>query len=182
MVHRGVDLGIFFEKLQALRELPLTRNESAVAREPLLAALGREFVDAIGLRLRRVVLPELDVCVGPVGELGQLVERRAVGGRGDHGARREIRADSNHCRRVDSRGYERGGNSVLEHVDVVRRNLKGPFGRQGRTRCIQNRVHYSVAVIVSSRAELSSIRNPHDDRATGKCSVVNADDVLLASD
>jgi hypothetical protein len=182
VVHCVVDLGILFEKLQALRELPLARDQAAVAREPRLAALGREFVDAVGLRLRRVVLPELDVRVGAVGELGQLAERRTVCRRGDHRARREVRSDSDHGPDINARVRERRGNSILEHVDIVRRNLKRPLGRQSRARGIQNGVHYGVAVVVSSGAEFCAIRDPYDDSATGKCSVVNTDDILLASD
>ena len=99
MVHAVVDLGILLEQLQALRELPLARDQAAVARQPALAALGRERVDAVGLRLGGVVLPELHVGVRAVGELVELAERGAVGGDGEDGAGGEVGADADHLRR-----------------------------------------------------------------------------------
>ena len=92
VVGRGVELGVLFEQLQALGELPLARDEAAVAGQPRLAALAARLVDAVGLALGGVVLPELDVGVRAVGELGQLAERRAVGGGRQQGAGREVGA------------------------------------------------------------------------------------------
>ena len=73
-----VDLGILVEHLQRLRELPLGRDPPAVARQPRLAALGGDRVDAVGLRLGGVVLPQLRVRVRAVGELAEPAQRRAV--------------------------------------------------------------------------------------------------------
>ena len=63
-VHALVDLGVLLEYLQRLGELPLRGDEAAVARQPGLAALARERVDAVGLRLSGVVLPELGPACG----------------------------------------------------------------------------------------------------------------------
>ncbi len=58
-VGAGVDLGRLVQDLERLGEEPLGRDLAAVAREPRLAARRRHRRDAFGLRLRRVVLPEL---------------------------------------------------------------------------------------------------------------------------
>ena len=64
-----VDLGRLVEDLERLREEPLRRDLAAVAGEPRLAALCRDGVDPIGLRLGGVVLPELDPGVRLVAQL-----------------------------------------------------------------------------------------------------------------
>ena len=79
VVHRGVDLRVLLEELQALGELPLGGDQPAVARQPRLAALGGQGVDPVGLRLRGVVLPQLDVGVRTSGNSWQLAQRGAVG-------------------------------------------------------------------------------------------------------
>ena len=63
----GVELGVLLEQLEPLRELPLARDQAAVAADPGLPPRVRELVDAVGLRLGGVVLPELDVGVRPLG-------------------------------------------------------------------------------------------------------------------
>ena len=62
----------------------------AIHGSPALMGQG---VDPLGLTLCRVVLPQLDVGVRPVGELGELTQRRAVREGGQHGAGGEVRGD-----------------------------------------------------------------------------------------
>ena len=59
----GIDLGVFFQQLQAFGEFPLRGDAAAVAWQPRFTALGRQRIDAIGMRLRGVVLPQLHVRV-----------------------------------------------------------------------------------------------------------------------
>ncbi len=122
----GVELGILLEQLQSLGELPLARDEPAVARQPRLAALAGELVDAVGLALRGVVLPELDVGVRAVGELGQLAERRAVGRDGQGRGCREVGRDADDGCRVDARGGDGLGDGGLQHVRRSRREPAAP--------------------------------------------------------
>ena len=77
--HRRVDLGVAVEQLETLGVLPLRRDQPAVAGQPRLAAPGGELVDAVGLGLGGVVLPQLDVGVGTVLELAETAQRGAVG-------------------------------------------------------------------------------------------------------
>ena len=58
---------------------------------------GGQLVDAVGVRLGGVVLPQLRPGVRPVRV--PLAQRRAVGGRGQHGAGGEVGADADHVRR-----------------------------------------------------------------------------------
>src|SRR5699024_8286598 len=74
-----VDLGVLFEELKALGELPLAGDLAAVAGQPALAAFGGEGVDAVGLRLGGVVLPQFGPGVGAGGELVEFAQRGALG-------------------------------------------------------------------------------------------------------
>src|SRR5665213_1066210 len=65
---RGINLGVFFQQLQALCELPFRGDASAVARQPTLTTRRGEGVDALGMRLRRVMLPQLHVRVRGIAE------------------------------------------------------------------------------------------------------------------
>ena len=71
-------LGVLLEHLQRLGELPLGGDPAAVARQPRLAALLGERVDAVGLPLRGVVLPQLHVRVRAPLEAVDAAQRRAV--------------------------------------------------------------------------------------------------------
>ena len=167
MVHAVVDLAVLLEQLEALGELPLAGDQAAVAGDPGLAAAVRELVDPVGLRLGGVVLPELDVGVRPVGVLGQLAQRRAVGEHREHRAGGEVGADADDLRRVDAGRPDRGGDGVLQHLDVVVRNLQGPVDRQ-RDRppdvaagpAVSAVSITRVRVLVDGRAELGAVRRP----------------------
>ena len=98
VVHPLVELGVLLEQLQALGQLPLRRELAAVAGDPRLAALVGQRVQPVGVALGGVVLPELHVGVGPVGVLGQLAQRGAVGQHRQHRAGREVGADPDHRR------------------------------------------------------------------------------------
>jgi hypothetical protein len=74
-----VQVGVLLEQLEALGELPLGGDLAAVARQPRLAARRGEGVDAVGVGLGGVVLPQLDVGVRPAGEVRQLAQGCAVG-------------------------------------------------------------------------------------------------------
>ena len=77
-VRAAVDLRVLLQQLQPLGELPLGRDLPAVPADPRLAALVRQRVDPVGLRLGGVVLPQLGVGVRAAGQPGQLAQRRAV--------------------------------------------------------------------------------------------------------
>ena len=121
-----VDLGRLVEDLERLREEPLGRDPAAVARQPRLAALGRDGVDAVGLRLRGVVLPELDPRVRVAAQVVEQAERCSVGGRRQHRAGREVDPDPDHVARVDVRFGEHRRHGVLERAQVVLRVLQRP--------------------------------------------------------
>src|SRR6185437_5087270 len=63
-LRRGIDLGVFFQQLQTLGELPLRGDASAVAWQPRFAASCGERIDAIGVRLCRVVLHSFTYACG----------------------------------------------------------------------------------------------------------------------
>ena len=125
-----VELGRLVEDLERLCEEPLRRDLPAVAGEPRLLALCRDRVDAIGLRLSGVVLPELDPRVRLAAQLLEQAQRRAVGGRRQHRARGEVDADPDHLARVDAGLGEDPRNGVLERPQVVLRVLQRPVGFQ----------------------------------------------------
>ena len=161
-----VDVGILLQQLQTLGELPLGRDPAAVAGQPRLAALGGERVDPIGVGLRRVVLPELDVGVRAVGQLGHLAQWRAVVEDGQHRARGEVGADPDHVVGVHSAVAHRRRHRVLQHVDVVVRHLERPVRRQSRAARladIEVLLEDAVAILVHRARQLRAVADPHDD-------------------
>ena len=179
VVHPGVDLGVLLEQLQPLGELPLRGDPAAVARQPLLAPLLGELVDPVGLRLGRVVLPQLHVGVRPVGELRQLAQRRAVGQDGQHGARGEVRADADHVFRAGACGGERLRHRGPEDVDVVRGDLQRPVRRQPAPGRRQGPVHHRVRVRQHGAAELGSVTDPDHHGPPRQGPEVHPDDDVL---
>ena len=173
--HRRVDGGRLLQHLQALGELPLRRDEPAVAGQPRLRPLAGERVDPVGLALRGVVLPQLDVGVRLAGELRQLAQRGAVGGGRHHRARREVGADADDVGRVRPGGGQRGGHRGAQHLDVVGGHLQGPLGRQ-RGAVGQRPLEHGVRVGGDRAAQLGAVVHPHDDRSTGQRAEVDADD------
>ena len=147
MPHRRVDRRRLLQDLQALGELPLRGDQAAVAGQPGLVALLGQLVDPVGLRLRGVVAPELDVGVRFVGELGQLAQRGAVGRGGHHRAGGEVGADAHHLRRVGARGGQRGGHGGAQHLQVVRGHLQRPVRGQLAAAAGQPAVDHAVGVV-----------------------------------
>ena len=158
-VGRVVDLGRLVEDLERLREEPLGRDLAAVAGEPRLAPLGRDRVDPVGLRLRGVVLPELDPGVRVAAEAVDEAERRAVGDRRQHRARGEVDADADDVRGVDARLGEERRHGFLERPDVVLGILERPVGLEahvvvGRRQVL---VDHAVPVCVDGGRELAAV-------------------------
>jgi hypothetical protein len=106
---------------------------AAVALDPRLVLVG-ECAEALGVRLRGVVLPQLHVGVGPPGEIGQFAQGGAVGQRGQHGAGGEVGADAHHVRRVDTALGERAAHRSDQRLDIVGGQLQGPVGWQAFAR------------------------------------------------
>ena len=180
VVHPPVDLGVLLEQLQPLRELPLGRDQPAVARQPALGPLGRERVDPVRLRLGGVVLPQLHVGVRPVGVLEHLAQRRPVGEDRQDRAGGEVGPDPDHVGRVDARRQDRRRHRLPQHRHVVGRDLQRPVRRE-LTAAGQRAVHDPVRVLGHGGADLATVTDPHHQSPTGKRSVVHADDVLLAA-
>ena len=181
VVHPVVELAVVLEQLQALGELPLRGDQPAVARQPRLAAGAGELVDPVGLALRGVVLPELDVGVRPVGEAVDLVERGAVGERRDHRAGGEVGGDADDVGRVDAGRLDRGGHGDAQHLAVVLGHLQRPLGRERTLRAGEARrqraLEHRVRVGVHAGAELGAVGDADDDRPARQGAVVDADDV-----
>ena len=129
-VHPLVDLGVLLEDLQALGELPLRRDQAAVAREPGLAALARHGVDALGLPARRVVLPELGIGVRALAQVVQPAQRGAVGEHGQRRRRGEVGGDPDDLVGLDAGRGHRRRHRLAQDVDVVLGVLQRPLGRQ----------------------------------------------------
>ena len=181
LVHLGVDVRCLFEHLQSLGELPLRGDEAAIAVDPRLTALMRERVDAVSLRLRGVVLPELDVGVRAARELRQLVQRSAVGLDRDHRAGGEVGADADDVGRVDACRGDGLRDGRLQHVDVVLRHLQRPVRPERRHAIGKEPVHDRVRVLPDGTGELGAVAHPDDDGTAGQRPEVDADHVPLAA-
>ena len=125
-----IHLRVLLQDFQRLRKLPFAGDQPAVTGQPRLTALGGNGIDAVGLRLRRVMSPQLDVCVGPIGELFQLAQRGAVAEHRHHRAGGEVGADADHVGGIDAGARHRLRDGGAQHVDVVRGDLQRPLAGQ----------------------------------------------------
>lgn len=176
VAHRRVDVRGLFEHLEALGELPLRRDQPAVARQPLLAARPGQLVDPVGLRLGGVVAPQLHVRVRLGRELRQLAQRRSVHCGRNHRAGGEVGGDADDVGGVRAGRGQGGGDGGAQDVDVVRGHLQRPLRRQRPPGRRELAVDDAVAVLRHGAAQLGTVPHAHDDRAPGERAVVDADD------
>ena len=181
VLHARVDLRILLEQLQRLGVLPLAGDQPAVSGQPRLAPFVGHRVDPIGLGLSGVVLPELDVGVRPVDELGQLTQRCSVGEHRQHGAGGEVGADPDHTRGIDPAAPHRLRHRVLQHLDVVVWDLERPVGREAHGACrtvdVERVLEHRVGVVVHRRRQLLAVVDPHNRRSARQRPEVDADHV-----
>ncbi len=127
----GVEVGVFVEHLEGLGELPLRRDLAAVAAYPGLAAMVRQFVYQVGLRLRGVVLPQLRIGMRAADQVGQLAEGGAVSQRGHDRTGGEVRAYADHVSWLDSCLAQGRRHRFAQRLAPVLGHLQSPVGRQG---------------------------------------------------
>jgi hypothetical protein len=178
-VHALVDLGVLLEDLQRLGELPLRGDSPSVARQPRLAALGGQRVDAIGLGLRGVVLPQLGVGVQAVGELGQAAQGGAVGEDRERGGGGEVGGDADDLLGPDAGGLNGRRHRAPEDLDPVVGVLERPLRRERCRGCGQFALDHCVCVVVDRRAQLGAVADPDDDGAARQGPEVDADDARV---
>ncbi len=126
----GIDGRVLLQDLERLGVLPLGGDPSAVVGDPLLSACVGEGVDAVGLVLGRVVLPELGPGVRVSGPLGGLGERGAVGEHRQDRAGGEVGGDADDVSGIDAGDGERSGNDGAQYLTPVLGVLQGPVRRQ----------------------------------------------------
>ena len=166
---RGVvDLGILLEDLERLGREPLRGALAAVVGEKRLAALPGERVDPVGLRLRRVVLPELGPRVRARRPLRQQTERPARPVDRQDRAGGEVDADPDDRLLRDARGGERLRHGLLDRRDPVARVLQRPVGAQPDARVRQCRVDHAVRILHDGRAALLPGARLDDERPNGR--------------
>ena len=123
-----VDARRVLQRLEHLREKPFQPDRAAVAAgQEILAALPGDRVDAVGLRLGAVVLPELRPGERLARETLDEAERRAIAQRRQHGATGEIHADADDAFRAetfDSRGSAAAGSAQEADAIEVERMLQ----------------------------------------------------------
>ena len=179
-VRGRVDLGRLIEDLERLREEPLGRDPPAISTEPGLAGRLGSLVDPVGLRLRGVMLPQLDPGMRIGAQMLNVAEGRAVALDRQHGAGREVDPDADHIRRIDACLAEQCRNRQFEHRQVIVGILQRPV--VGETHLLvgqrQPLGDHPVGVPVNSRRDLSTRRDIHQDRPAGFGPEVDADRVL----
>ena len=129
-VGRLVDLGVLIERLPDLGEEPFGGNLAAVQVKPSLTPLAGDLVQAVGLGLRGVVLPNLDPGVGIIAPLRLHTQRRAHFVDGQHRASSEIGADANDVLRIHPTLPQHNGDGLPQHLNIVLWILQGKVGRQ----------------------------------------------------
>ena len=156
-----VGVRVLLEELQGLGELPLRRDPAAVPGDPSLVARVGEVVDPVGLRLGRVVLPQLGPSVRAFAQPGNLAQRRAVPQYRQHGAGREVGADADHRRRVGPGVAQRFADRCAERGAPVRRVLERPVRRERLSGGRQRPLDRAVRVLTDSGAEFGAVASPH---------------------
>ncbi len=159
----GEHLRVLLENLQGLGEQPLGRRPAAVVGQERFAARGRDRVDPVRLRLRRVVLPELDPGVRPRRPRGLERKRAPAGVHGKDRAGREIHADADDVPRPDAGGRQGPRDGFGGGLHVIARVLQRPVRRQLRARARQRRVDHAVPVVHDGRAALAPCRRLDDE-------------------
>ena len=181
-VDRLVHLRVLLQDLQRLRELPFAGDQPAVPRQPRLTAFGGNGVDAVGLRLRGMVPPQLGVRVRPVGELLELAQRRAVAEHRHHGARGEVGADADHVGRIDARLRD---GLAARRCAARRRSPRAPAapigGAAGRRAPGSASVSDAVLVGVFGAGQLVAVVDAHHQGASRQGAEIDTDGVLLAA-
>ena len=158
-----VGVWVLFEQLQRLGELPLGGDPAAVPGDPRLLPCVGKVVDAVSLRLCRVVLPQLGPGMRPGAQRRDLAQRGPVAQHRQHGAGREIRAYAHHGRRVRPGVAQRGSDRGAERGPPVRWVLERPVGREclpgGRERPLDR----AVRVFADPGTKLRAVAGPHHD-------------------
>jgi hypothetical protein len=176
-VRSGVDPGCLVEDLERLREEPLGRDPATVPIEPELAGRLGDGVDPVGFGLGGVVLPELDPRMRIRAELRDQGQRRAVGGRRQHRARREVDPQTDHVSRIDTRLAKDGRDRLPEDAEVVIRVLERPVRRKDDPP-IGERQHIvddAVRIFGDRRRELPAVGHVDQDRSAGSGPEIDAD-------
>ena len=180
-VSRGVDFRSLVQRLPDFREEPLGGDFAAVAGEPLLAPLGGNAVQLVGLGLGGVVLPDLDPGVGVVPPLRLQAQGDARLVNGQHGAGGEVSAQADDVLVTHARLLQHGGDGHLEDLDVVGGVLQSEVGRQPNVGARQLLVNDTVAVGMDGGGHLLARGHVHQHSAARFGAKVNADGVFPLS-
>lgn len=135
-------------------------------------------VDAVGLALGRVVLPELGPGVRANAQLG-LGERGAIGPYGEDGAGGEVGGDADDGGRVDATRGHCGGDGGAQHLAPVLGVLEGPVGRQGLTGGGEFTLDDAVRLHVDGGADLLAVADADHHGPAGESAEVDTHDMAL---
>ena len=182
-IGRPIDLRCLAQDLQRLGEEPLRGDLAAVSRQPGLPHLGREAVHVVCFGLGGVVLPELDPGVRLAAEFVQEAQRRAIGLRRQHRARREVHGDADHRRGVYAGARNDRRHRALERLEVIVGILQGPVRAQHHVRIgrRQTLVDDAVGVLVDLDADLPPVRHVDQEGARGFGPEIDSDRVARLS-
>src|ERR1700677_2775685 len=162
-IRPGVELGVFFQQLECLGELPLGRDLAAVPADPRLLAIMCQRVDPVRVRLGGVMLPQLRVGMHATCQRWELTERGSVGGDREAGGRGEVGGDANDLRGIDACLVERGGHRRAERRGPVGGGLQRPVRRQPGGGELG--VDHAMRGIVYRGAQLCTLADSHHERA-----------------
>ncbi|GAB4006744.1 hypothetical protein GCM10029992_58520 [Glycomyces albus] len=134
-----------------------------------------EGVDAVGVGLGGVVLPQLGPGVGPLAVLLELAQRGAVGQGGQDGAGGEVGGDPDDLVGADAGGRERLGDGMAQHVAPVVGGLERPTAGQGNVGSRERLLDRAVPVDVLGAGEFAAVGDSGDDHSSGEGSEVDPD-------
>ena len=175
----AVYIGRLGIELPYLREHPLARHLAAEGAQPLFAAACGDLGHALGVLVRRMVLPEFEIRVLVALVFIGEAEGRAVGVYRHNGAAGEVDADAYNIALVYSRARNDLGDYMLQHERKVVRVFKRPVGRKLFARFGQGTVDNAVRVVHDRVSHFMAVAHSYEQRAPRKGAEINADSILV---
>lgn len=171
-----IDFLVLLQHLPHFRNRPFGGNFAAVIGEPGLPPFPCDGVEAVGVALGRVVLPELGIGMGSVPIIRKEAERRTVGQNRQNRAGCKIGADAHHVLRIHSGLPQNSGDGGFQNLEPVLRMLERPIVPERRA-VGKSRVHDAMRIFVDRARQFFSGIDIHQHRPSGQGAVIHAESI-----
>ena len=176
-VHRVVQRRVFVQHLPDFGHHPFRGSLSPVSGQEFLPPLLRNAVQAVGLVLGGVVLPELDPGVGIVGVFLLQAQGRARRVHRHHGAGSKIDAHADNVFRGNPGLLHGLRDDIIQTVQIILGMLQGPVGLQPLAGG-QIFVHYAVRIVHGGVGQLPAGAHFRHQGSGGQRAEIDADGIF----